>query len=141
MTPERLAEIQARLAAATPGPWGVIETTGEWFHIGCHLPDSLPVAKVHSVHSGYGNKGEPSANAALIANAPTDLAALLAYVEQLEGLLRDLCLDKPAAAEAVRLWKVVDHALRYAHIHAKHSAQCSVLVRDIETLLDQEGTR
>ena len=118
MTPERLAAIKARLDSATPGPWGVIETTGEWFHIDCHLPDSLPVAKVHSVHSGYGNKGEPSANAALIANAPADLAALLAYVDELEGLLRDLCEDSRAAAEVVRLRKVVELGARAHRVAA-----------------------
>lgn len=44
---------------------------------------------------------------------PADLAALLAYVEQLEGLLRDLCEDSRAAAEAMRLRRGAETALAH----------------------------
>lgn len=144
MTPEQLAAIRARLDAAMPGPWKQEkDNNGLAVEVTAFDPDEPDepwgVAVAYRC-CGHG-KDRCEDNAALIAHAPADLADLLAYVEQLEGLLRDLCEDSRAAAEVVRLWKVVDHALRYTRIHAKHSAQCSVLVRDIETLLDQEGTR
>lgn len=52
------------------------------------------------------------ADAKLIAHAPTDIAALLAYVGQLEGLLADLCQDSLAAAEVVRLRAEVERLSR-----------------------------
>lgn len=107
MTPDQRAAIRARLDAATPGPWGghlsrgaiyAVDENGDRRRRGQRpVGDEYPlVARV-----GVGH------DAALIANAPADLAALLAYVAQLEGLLRDLCHDSLAAAEVLRLREVV----------------------------------
>ena len=73
--PDRLAEIRARLDAATPGPW---ENTDDWSVVTAvvrqrskWLPDyEMPVADV----------GQP-VNADLIAHAPADIAWLLDEVE------------------------------------------------------------
>lgn len=113
MTPERRAEIQARLDAATPGPWKA--------HLSNTPPHYREAPVVSHKANDYGDRlgrfvlweGDPEQvdkDALLIANAPTDLAALLAYVDQLEGLLRDLCEDSRAAAEVVRLRKVIEEA-------------------------------
>lgn len=114
MTPEQLAEIQARLAAATPGPWKQEQNTriGAMTEVTAFDPDDPPTPwDVATTYRFCGRgKDECEANAALIAHAPADLAALLAYVEQLEGLLRDLCEDSRAAAEVVRLRKVIEEA-------------------------------
>ena len=86
LTDEQLAEIRARLEAATPGPWhvahtdgavGKAEVTGEdragnpiWEQI--HIADTGPV------------------DVDFIAHAPTDIAALLAEVEALNREISDL---------------------------------------------------
>ena len=119
MTPDQLNTIKARLATATPGPWAVEDITSDHLHDIC-LAYTIPgagnpilLASVYGDDDSSDPIGMPAANAnaAFIANAPTDLADLLAYVEQLEGLLRDLCEDSRAAAEAVRLRKVFGQVL------------------------------
>lgn len=69
----RLASIEARLDAATPGPWEFDETTS--------IIDAgeVSVAHVHITHDDSG-----SANADLIAHAPADLRYLLDRVRELE---------------------------------------------------------
>lgn len=71
-----LEPIRARLEAAAPGPWEVAKVWGgDWFFDGPYIWDNGP-----------DNTGEPAtdkANAVFIANAPTDIAALLAEVERL----------------------------------------------------------
>lgn len=104
MTPDQLAEIKARLDAATPGPW-------EEDELG--LTGSGPPGPDNVVMWWNVPHGMSDANVALITNAPTDLATLLAYVEQLEGLLRDLCEDGRAAAEAARLRRAAETALAH----------------------------
>lgn len=123
MTPERLAEIKARLAAATPGPWQA--------HLSNTPPHYLATPVVSHKCGPAGDRlgrfvlwdGDPEQadkDALIIANAPTDIADLLAYVEQLEGLLRDLCEDSRAAAEVVRLTQERD-ALTHELLRLKES--------------------
>ena len=83
----RRAAIEARLAAATPGPWS--------FHI-LPQPVGITAATIHSEHGPretcwtvdlppeIGGMGTDK-DAELIAHAPSDLAALLAEVERLRG--------------------------------------------------------
>ncbi len=79
MTPERLAEIRARLEAATPGPWAIYGTIGFEYHV-----------RTGGTTAAVPTTGEPVADAALnrdaefIAHAPTDIADLLAEVELLQ---------------------------------------------------------
>ena len=60
----RLEKIKARLAAATPGPWGLDTQLG--------IDDPA------------------SADTALVVHAPEDIAWLVARVERLEWALRDI---------------------------------------------------
>ncbi len=88
MTPEQLAEIAARLAAATPGPWYRKEMNG---YTDDYVETSHPdyQTKPHGQHIadvGYA-AGHPkqnfSNNAEFIAHAPTDIAALIAEFKRL----------------------------------------------------------
>ena len=74
---DRLAEIQARLDAATPGKW-LLEVAGREFWVQtCTLDSDAPVELV--VASVY-----EAPDATFIANAPTDIAYLLERVRRLE---------------------------------------------------------
>ena len=79
MTDEELAAIQGRLDAITPPPW---------FHVLASIvgtkddPEASDATCVCCTEWGYCGD-DPQANAAFIANAPTDIARLLAEVEQL----------------------------------------------------------
>lgn len=109
MTDQELAAIRERLAKATPGPW---KTRTSFGLDRCEFEiteegdgESYPYI-IATAHGGIGylnnvpTEGVPAANAALIANAPTDLAALLAEVDILRGLLADAALDGRPAYEA-----------------------------------------
>jgi hypothetical protein len=76
---ERLAAMLGRLERATPGPWRVLRNGRI-----CD-PEGIPVAQTPATTE----LGEPTrqdlVDAALIANAPADLAWLLGLVEQLSG--------------------------------------------------------
>lgn len=86
----RLDEIRARVAAATPGPWHV--WLGESNREPCHvaLVDDIAIVPEQEVRS-------PDADATFIANSHTDLAYLLAEVEQLTR-------ERDEQARAADLW-------------------------------------
>lgn len=86
LTPEHLAEIKARLEAATPGPWFVSSDDGCTVSYAC-----VALARMSGSHP------VDAANAALIAHAPTDIAALLAALAERDAevaRLRNLLLDE-----------------------------------------------
>ena len=72
--PDRLAEIRARLDAATPGPW--FHYPGEPWVTNATDEPRIIVATVSPRMTGD--------NADLIAHAPADIAWLLAEVERLQ---------------------------------------------------------
>jgi len=77
MTKEQLAEIRARLDAATPGPWTIEEGSGE--------DERLVFVRTERgrlVRTIWMN------DATFIANAPADLRALLDEVEALQAEVR-----------------------------------------------------
>ncbi|MEU5838816.1 hypothetical protein ABZ820_34845 [Streptomyces diacarni] len=86
MTPERVAEIAARVDAATPGPWRVDD---DWAEI--KAPDLDTIAD-------YWEPTRESGNGAFIANAREDVPALLAEVERLRAELA----ARPTRAEVLR---------------------------------------
>lgn len=100
MTPEELAAIKARAEAATPGPWegatastyvrGVY-TLSEYF-VRCPEDDVAIASEILEPATS-----QPSIdNAAFIAAARTDVPALVAEVERLQGqvaMLRDVMSD------------------------------------------------
>ncbi len=85
LTEEELAAMEARCAAATPGPW-----TAEWRHgfgVGLH-PAAAHIQSPSGAVVSDGNYGEGGyvwgeANSAFIAAARTDLPLVLAEVRQL----------------------------------------------------------
>lgn len=82
----RLAEIRARWAEATPGPW--VRERADWQNIVCRaVPARGPGRHIAGVggSSALGHNG--NADAAAIAAAPEDVAWLLAEVERLRALL------------------------------------------------------
>ncbi len=81
------SKIRARLAAATPGPWRV----HDYDHSSVQAGDTI----VAEATCGMGRAWEE--DAALIANAPSDLAELLEVAEAAERLLVAL---EPALSEA-----------------------------------------
>lgn len=103
MTTEQLTEIEARLRAATPGPWTWTRTTGRQasreFLLGQFEGSDGPDLNGTGVGAPgktveesclstaiTGNGPTSEANAIFIANAPTDIAALIAEVAELRKL-------------------------------------------------------
>lgn len=99
MTDEELNAIQVRFAAITEWPWIVFCRTGVGHRMGItnkrlfdddDAPEVLDVVELGEDAGGIKNE----ADAAFIANAPTDIARLLAEVERLRGEVARL--DKEA---------------------------------------------
>lgn len=88
LAPGRLAEIEARAAAAAPGPWSVCvaEASGRCY-VDCAAGrlDLDPGRRVASL----GNRDGSLASAQFIAAARADIPALLRHVRALELLLAD----------------------------------------------------
>lgn len=81
-----LQPIKARLAAATPGPWEPAELQGQSRRNSFF---SVAVVGRREVRAGIPCQAQPDErDADLIANAPTDLAALVAEVERLRGAIK-----------------------------------------------------
>lgn len=81
--------IKARLAAATPGPWSP-RHAGHGSHVTTGRYDVAWCGTTFGVdrNGTYGREGAGCvADAELIANAPTDLAALIAEVERLRNII------------------------------------------------------
>lgn len=91
---DRLAQIKSRLAAATPGPWS-------WLRDEYRADGPRPVCRISCIEGDialtYGNTHD----ADLIANAPGDLAWLIAEVERLR--------------EVASLWEQMANALVNLH--------------------------
>lgn len=79
-----LEPIKARIARATPGPWRVKETDSRSIHRGTVQVEEngRVIETVAECYCG-GYEGHGLRNAELVANAPTDLDALVAEVERL----------------------------------------------------------
>lgn len=93
-----LDAIKARLAAATPGPFDVVvypDTNEHYSHIVVDLDgyDDQGFRRCESVEF-------TATDAELIANAPTDIAALIAEVERLQHQLDRYQEPQAAASDA-----------------------------------------
>lgn len=104
MTPSELAAIEARLRAATPGPWAEVTTEdsscGRVYAIGRN--DEALVACVSC--NDFECHPMCDADAEFIANAPTDIAALLAEVAEFRAhVSRAIFERKKAEDEATAL--------------------------------------
>ena len=90
MTPNQLAEIEARAEAATPGPWGiygyigVLQTDGKRRNI-------IDIGFLGTDERGFEisvrveETGIKPKDADFIAHARTDIPALLAHIRELEA--------------------------------------------------------
>ena len=89
MTRPDIEEIEARLGAAAAGQWRAVENP---YGGGAHIETpAIAIADVKS-RGGVPHPVQKHclANANLIAHAPTDLAALLAYVKELEVKVKEV---------------------------------------------------
>lgn len=87
MTPEQLAEIKARLKAASPGPWSeeqIDEYPSRW---AIRSQDDIIMGITRWSPAQVSAIGPESWDTDFIINAPSDIAALLEYVRELEGYL------------------------------------------------------
>lgn len=91
MTEEELRAIEARLTKASPGPWAIIHNGFSDVSV---ISTSTNVRQ--SAVTWVAETLRQDANAALIAAAPADLAALLAEVRLLQGIIRDMQQDSDA---------------------------------------------
>lgn len=107
----RAADIRARLDAASPGPWYTHPVDGV-IRILCRT-STHTVNKVASVLRTCRHQQQ---DAALIANAPADLAWLLAQNDRLRAE-RDLLLGRADADAELAYWE-----LRAAHRQAERGA-------------------
>lgn len=115
MTPAALAAIEKRVAAATPGPWRWSEPQ-DWAAERAFYGDgngNVLICDFGTVTGVYDTAGTaPSdADAALIANAPTDLAALLAHIRTMEAEreaeIAAAALTAAAEALAAEAWRPI----------------------------------
>lgn len=86
LTDERLNEIEARTAAATPGPWKPKYPVGDDFRAVRIFADTTYLA---SVCNSDMDEDEIKANAELIAHARKDIPDLVAEVRRLRELIDD----------------------------------------------------
>ena len=100
MTPEQLAAIRARLDAATPGPWHWDEHPVPTLHGVGGSPDTYEYEAevIEATHTGgcgcravcYLDLTIDRSDAEFIAHARTDLGHLLAEVDRLTQMIRDI---------------------------------------------------
>jgi len=76
----RIDEIEARLAAATPGPWAEGYDAG-WTVDQDLYPDGIEIAAMTDQEGDQGRR-----DASLIAHAPADLAALVKFARDVAAL-------------------------------------------------------
>lgn len=108
---QRLVEIRARVAKATPGTWGwgtLIEMDDrDHYSLGGHDAEGWPVAFADVVFECDFDQAQ--ANADVIAHAPTDIAALLAALDERDATIAHLEQQptEPVREEVRRLLGIV----------------------------------
>lgn len=129
----RLAEIRARLEAATPGPWEACDAEASSPYACWRITaGELPLADVGSYKTSL---GQDERNAALIASAPQDLAFLLG----LAGLFLDSCEDVGGLAAVLRREGAEEMRARAAAFVRKSWGSPNI-ARELESLpLDAPG--
>jgi hypothetical protein len=111
---DRTAEIRARLDAATPGPWKAQDYDDNPGDEGCAILGKTSntmrsFVLAYSLPYPWHDQKATEADAALIANAPADLAYLLARVGELEGqiaaILPIASPDRETQEQRERNWR------------------------------------
>lgn len=88
ITEERLQEIEARAAEATPGPWGGVGSIMEWdWKANAYRPDSSKPTVL--AWNGQDWWAMTEADKAFVAAAREDVPALIAEVRRLRGELEE----------------------------------------------------
>jgi hypothetical protein len=80
--PLDLAAIEARLKAATPGPWGYKAGFLKHYVFSLDAQEDFGIS-LQELHWNDGHEVPAAANAQFIANAPTDIAALISEMKRL----------------------------------------------------------
>lgn len=119
--PPNLADIEARLNAATPGPW----VTGQ------HASNDTVIEAVNGGMTIYDEGGHGPADAQFIAHAPEDIAALLREVEALRTALRPS--DTEVARITQALFEVAPNAPLFDNVPS--DMRWGELVRAVAELL------
>ena len=92
-TTDRLTEIEARLAAATPGPWEARDGLYDGkYVVGPREAGDIAKGPIQLFSPTFWTK-RSARNAELIAAAPADLAALVAVVREVEEIHRRVRLS------------------------------------------------
>jgi len=79
---DRLAEIRARLDAATPGPWSTYRESGDWGS--CHTDGTTTITVYSDRDGGYVSDQQ------FIAHAPADIAWLLTELSIRESDVKEI---------------------------------------------------
>jgi hypothetical protein len=87
-----LADIEARLKAATPGPWGYKAGFLKHYVFSLDAQEDFGIS-LQELHWNDGHEVPAAANAQFIANAPTDIAALIAEVRRLRREVNKMVRD------------------------------------------------
>lgn len=107
LTDAQIAAIRERAAKATPGPWGIGNTSPDQRMVLGENGEGRYVCSVQiwQTPRAFGLIEEPQreANAAFIAAAITDIPALLAALEEARGALRCICEPGQTKATIVEL--------------------------------------
>jgi hypothetical protein len=90
--PLDLAAIEARLKAATPGPWGYKAGFLKHYVFSLDAQEDFGIS-LQELHWNDGHEVPAAANAQFIANAPTDIAALIAEVRRLRREVNKMVRD------------------------------------------------
>lgn len=121
LTDEQLGQIEARATAATDGPWGVytfggdslIEIAADLEDTGCGYRARRTIARLedepldndptHREWTAEEDWAQVQADAAFIAHAPEDVAALLAEIRRLRAHLEDQANADAVASRAAQV--------------------------------------
>lgn len=151
LTEGELAEIEQRVEAATPGPWWIEDSDDTWQLFGGEAAQILKAPKDNTPYAEYW----PDAfEAALIVNAPTDLARLLTTIRTQQAQIEQAVAERDRLFELlVRSLEVHQDSYNFSDTSGKcvfcgamykHSPGCEyvVIMRDMQEALEaaSQGT-
>lgn len=134
----RIAEVKARLEAATPGPWAREANKNNEFHPEVEWTQTILTADEEAficIAEAFGEDDKD--NFELIANAPSDIAFLLALAEKYEKALEVAieAFDRLSAHESECYIASNDYSRHYDPVGIIEKAQA-----EIAGLLSSEET-
>ena len=117
--------IRAALAAATPGPWKEVCGIAKHYVASLEGAEELGLS-LQEMHPHDGREVPAHANAVLIANAPTWLAALVAEIDQQGGGISRMKLTDmiPIPLVIAQCW-ADDTRVKLCYAHCEFEALCA----------------